>query len=921
MKAARCAIIVAVCLAMLGLSAAPQAAEALGAPSTVTMGANYGCTLVDGAAYCWGQNTYGQLGDGTNTDQGSPVAVLGGLTFTSISAGSFTACGLVSTGAAYCWGQNAAGGIGNGTSGTSYSTPTAVSGGLSFSMISVGANQTCGIAANVGYCWGQNNIGQVGDGTTMSRTLPTPVAGSHSFTQIHAGGATGSALSSTCAVATNGSAWCWGQNNFGQLGDGTTTNALSPVAVGGGGTYSAISTGSRSSCAIATPLKSLYCWGDNTYAEIGDGTTTARPNPTLVLGGHAYTSVTVSDLYSCGVVTTGKAYCFGYNGYGVLGDGTTSQRSTPVAVAGVSGNVSAVAPTSGANCVSNSVAVYCFGRTLSGRTGTGSNVSVNRPQQVSGGLNYTSLSIGSEHTCGVSTNTGYCWGPNPSYQLGSGNPAVLPSSPNPIAGGLSLESITTGQGATHSCALTTAGAAYCWSTSSTFGQLGDGTGAYRASPTAVAGGLTFSQLSVGSSHTCGVAVGGVAYCWGLNSSGQLGNGTTTNALSPVAVSGGLTVTSISAGGSSTCALAGSGTAFCWGNNTNGQLGDTTLTQRLAPVAVNGGLTFSSIASSGSHSCGISAGTAYCWGNNNDGQLGDNSTSAHPSPAAVSSSNNFVQLALGNSHTCGILTNGSLSCWGLNTSGQLGDGTFVRRLTPTDVATSSTFTSISAGSRSTCGIVSDGSGYCWGSDASGQLGANIPMLYMSPQQVRLIVGTATTAASVTINPSFTFIVGGRTGPCNGVGQTAGSGSSATSVSLGRVTSLTRATNAQDLSIATNSGGGFSVYVASPSAMGDGNGHYISAIASSNASPGAFPSIGTAGLGYTTSDTSLLTGVADRFTSGGAKWAGLSPSPAEVSANSLATSLDAVCVAFQVGVNPATPAGSYAATVVYSAVPSF
>jgi alpha-tubulin suppressor-like RCC1 family protein len=190
----------------------------------------------------------------------------------------------------------------------------------------------------------------------------------------------------------------------------------------------------------------------------------------------------------------------------------------------------------------------------------------------------------------------------------------------------------------HTCGLRPGGAAYCWGHEHN-GQLGTGSDVL-GGPTAraVTGGLLFTALSAGGNSSCGVAVGGVAYCWGENNVGQLGDQTTVNRLAPVAVSGGLSFTSVAVGGGVTlnhsCGLVSGGAAYCWGSNSVGQLGDGTPTGRTAPGAVAGGLLFGSITAGGEHTCGLTSNqVAFCWGAN-DGRLGNASTAGSNLPVRV-----------------------------------------------------------------------------------------------------------------------------------------------------------------------------------------------------------------------------------------------------------------------------------------------
>jgi len=286
---------------------------------------------------------------------------------------------------------------------------------------------------------------------------------------------------------------------------------------------------------------------------------------------------------------------------------------------------------------------------------------------------------------------------------------------------LSFRSVTTGWWS-HSCGLTPSGAVFCWGANDV-GQLGVGSTDSSTGLVAVTGGLTFSAVSAGGFHTCGITTSGAAYCWGGNEDGQLGNGSTVVSSSvPVAVSGGHTFSAVSAGRAHTCGLTTNGAAYCWGNNGAGQLGDGSTPPSRVPVAV-GGLTFSSVSAGDGHTCGLTtAGAAYCWGS---GLLGDGSTSSGSVPVAVSGGLTFSSVSAGFGHTCGVTTTGEAHCWGANNFGQLGDGSInggppigKSRSAPVSVVGGLTFAAVSAGHEFTCGIATGGTAYCWGQDWTG-----------------------------------------------------------------------------------------------------------------------------------------------------------------------------------------------------------
>jgi alpha-tubulin suppressor-like RCC1 family protein len=353
---------------------------------------------------------------------------------------------------------------------------------LSFAQVSSGNAHTCGVTSdNRGYCWGSNSQGQLGDGTTTDRRTPVPVSGTLRFRQISAG------FFATCGVTTDSQAYCWGNNEIGVLGNGTTTPSLTPVRVAGGHLFRHVQVKFEHACALTTTGNHAYCWGSNSYGELGNGTSTffATPTPVAVAGGHLFTQVTVGYHHSCGVTTDQVIFCWGYNKEGQLGDSSTAWLRF-------------------------------------------------KPKRIAGTRHYLQVDGSREQTCAVTTDfRAFCWGQGSLGQLGTGKPGQS-RYPRAVAGGLTFRRVVTGE--FHTCAETTTSRAYCWG-SNTISALGDGTTETRYAPVPVAGGLLFAQVHAGGFHTCARTSGNVAYCWGRGFEGQLGNGSTTTQSTPVAVAG------------------------------------------------------------------------------------------------------------------------------------------------------------------------------------------------------------------------------------------------------------------------------------------------------------------------------------------------------------------------------------------------
>ena len=311
---------------------------------------------------------------------------------------------------------------------------------------------------------------------------------------------------------------------------------------------------------------------------------------TIVVGGQTLevTQIAVGGSSTCAITTSGAAKCWGSNYYSHLGNGTKTDSSVPVDVSGLaSGVVDITVNLTHACAVTTSGAAKCWGRNLYGMLGNGTNTDSSVPVDVSGlGGGVAGISAGQEHTCAVTTSgVAKCWGRNLYGRLGNG---ITTDSNAPVSvSGLGSGVARISAGGSHTCAVTTSGAAKCWGANGS-GRLGNGTITSSSIPVNVTGlDSGVASISAGNSHTCAVTTSDVAKCWGYNASGQLGDGNTTNSSTPVNVTGlGSGVARISAGSSHTCAVTTSGAAKCWGYNADGRLGDGATTNSTTPVNVS-----------------------------------------------------------------------------------------------------------------------------------------------------------------------------------------------------------------------------------------------------------------------------------------------------------------------------------------------
>ena len=340
--------------------------------------------------------------------------------------------------------------------------------------ISASLLHSCAVKGDgTAWCWGDNAAGQLGDATTLERTVPAQVVNLDQVTSISAG-----RYEHSCAVRADGTVWCWGRNDRGQLGNATKVSEDRPVQVQGLTDATAVCAGSYHSCALKQDA-TVWCWGSDLEGQLGDGqdnevcspgecSTTPVPAESMI----GVDAIACGDTHTCALKHQGTVWCWGNNVSGQLGVGDVGGRKTPDLVVGITDG--------------------------------------------------TAIGAGYFHSCAVRADgTLWCWGANDAGQLGTGTSEALETAPVQIMG--IAEAVSVGLGMEHSCSVLSDGAVWCWGEDAS-GQLGNGAAAGGATPVLAV--FTAGRASIvagGGAHACAVREDGSPWCWGANDAGQLGD--------------------------------------------------------------------------------------------------------------------------------------------------------------------------------------------------------------------------------------------------------------------------------------------------------------------------------------------------------------------------------------------------------------
>lgn len=683
----------------------------------VSAGHIHSFEIRNGALWGWGNNSVGELGDGTNINRNSPVQIGIDNDWVSVKAGWRHSLGLKADGTLWAWGGNFFGQLGDSTT-THRNAPVQIGNDQDWAGIAAGGMFSLAIKADgTIWAWGQNQLGQLGIGPTGNRNYPVQIGSSDEWTNIDA------SYYHSFGIKADGSLWAWGSNAFGRLGINSTSVTIvhNPVQVGAAHDWMSVKGGVYHSLGLKAD-GTVWAWGRNHFGQIGDNSTTDRYAPVQVGTADNWVYIATGSNYSMGIKANGSRWGWGLNSQGHLGNGNSDTLYIPARLDSLN-NWTYIASADLHNIgLKADGTVWTWGRNTYGELGDGTTTSRNIPVQINTTDGWASISAGGFHSAAIKLD-GSLWtcGNNIDGKLGIGLPGhrYQRTRIDTLNNWIDIDAAIS-----HSIAKKADGTIWGWGNNQG-GQLGDGTNNDRNTPVQVGTASDWVSIAAGYDYSMGISADGKLWTWGRNSYGQLGDGTTTHTNTPAAIDTASVWVHISAGDYHNLGIKADGTLWAWGLNNHGQLGigSSSVVNRTTPTQIGSDDDWVSISAGAAHSTAIKAdGTVWTWGWNDFGQLGDGTTTNRNAPQQVTAVNTCIRTDGGRNHTHLIKADGTLWGCGLNMYGQLGDGTFTNRSNLVQISTLNNWVDVSSGRYHTLGIRAPRVTVCGtGSNYYGELG--------------------------------------------------------------------------------------------------------------------------------------------------------------------------------------------------------
>lgn len=660
----------------------------------------------DGTLWTWGDNTYGQLGNGTTTGSVHPLQIGTDRNWLAVSAGYHHTLALRSDGTMWAWGRNRYGQIGDGLT-SDVRSPKQIGMGRLWAAIDTFYDHNLAIASDGSlWVWGYNNSFQLGDGTQNNLRTPRQNWANESWIGIAAGGL------HSMALRADGTLMAWGENISGQLGQSNrvdVTNTRAPVRRADA--WRSVAAGREFTTAIRSD-GTLWAWGDNSDGQVGvrvvDGSRTA---PVLVDSNRVWLAVHCGRDHVVALTADGTGWGWGDNDFLKAIDGGYADIATPTLITSNALWIELTAGRDHSMGLRSDGTLWAWGSSDFGQLGNGSITAVSVPRQIDSNPVWSSVAAGSYHYLGIQTNGSlWAWGFNYAGQLGDGTKA---GRTNLVQVGSALSWSAADGGLEHTLALTTNGTLYVWGANER-GQLGRNSTLSSLDPIPIQTNTSWRLVGGGYLHSVGVADNSALWVWGTNGNAQLGDGSVRR-LQPTQVLTNVAWQAAGGGAEFSVALDTAGQLWGWGDNGFGQLGIGDTTNRTSPIQVTAGFIWRSIAVGREHVAAIrSDGTLWSWGHSTEGQLGNGSTTTRNLPRSVSLSPIWASIAAGDLHTVSISTDGRLWSAGDNESGQLGRGTFSDYESSLALVSGGmTWRAVAAGRFITTAVRSDQTLWAWG----------------------------------------------------------------------------------------------------------------------------------------------------------------------------------------------------------------
>jgi alpha-tubulin suppressor-like RCC1 family protein len=714
----------------------------------ISSGSAHALEIRGGTLWACGNNTYGELGDGTTVSKSSPVQIGTDNNWVTVSAGGYFSHAIKADGTMWAWGTNI------GIEGGSYYGMLGIgSGGNQLVPVQVGTDNNWVSVASGDYhslalksdgtlwAWGYNGEGELGIGSTACKNVPFQVGTDNKWVYISAGGG-------HCnAIKSDGTLWGWGFNATGTIGDGTTAQRNSPVHIGTDNKWVSVA----ATTYHTTGMKcdgTLWSWGITMNGgELGIAGANQLNSPTQIGTDNDWVSY-FSSYSHCGAIkSNGTLWMWGTNTYGQIGNGLTATVNTPIQVGTATNWVSFGASAGGyytaaTYAVQSDGSLWAWGLNTSGQLGDGTLVSKHVPTQVNVTDNViANMSSGSFHIVAVKTDgTLLSWGLNSKGQVGNG---TTTNQSAPVQIGTDNNWVSASGGYLHTVALKSNGTIWAWGYN-LYGQLGNGTNTDVSVPTQIGTDNKWSAIYAGGDFSMALKSDGTLWAWGSNARGELGDGTTTDENTPIQIGTDNKWVSLSPNGKQVMAIKSDGTLWAWGSNSYGQLGNGTNTDVSVPTQIGTDNKWISVASGGYSTIALkSDGTIWSCGRNDIGELGNGTYTNSNTLAQIGTDNNWMQLSVKGGgyyyyspttrqinisppvleveHSLALKSNGTLWGWGQNGAGELGDGTFILQNSPEQIGTD-VYINTSVGSMQSFILKASRDPFCAaGNDSYSQLG--------------------------------------------------------------------------------------------------------------------------------------------------------------------------------------------------------